>query len=89
MRNLTLLFTIAGISIKTRKWRIATPLALRLLCIVIALQALGMRQLIASDAALKEPARSVVLIDSAVTLSIPKSELVSSQIKSYFLKKPK
>jgi hypothetical protein len=48
-----------------------------------------MRQLIASDAALKEPARSVVLIDSAVAFSIPKSELVSSQIKSYFFEKTK
>jgi hypothetical protein len=48
-----------------------------------------MRQVNASDAALKEAASSVVLIDSAVALSIPKSELVSSQIKSYFLKKTK
>jgi hypothetical protein len=80
MRNIALLFTIAGISIKTRNWRIATPLALRLLCIVIALQALGMRQLIASDAALKEPARSVVLIDSQLVASIPKVELAGSKV---------
>jgi len=40
-----------------------------------------MRQLIASEVALKEHARSVVLIDSAVAFSIPKSELVGSQIK--------
>ena len=80
MRNIALLFTIAGISIKTRNWRIATPLALRLLCIVIALQALGMRQLIASDAALKEPARSVVLIDSALITSTPKEELAGSKV---------
>jgi hypothetical protein len=80
---------IAGISIKTRKWRIATPLVHRLLCIVIALQALGMRQVNAADAALKEPARSVVLIDSQLVTSIPKSELVSSQIKSYFFEKTK
>ena len=80
MRNIALLFTIAGISIKTRKWRIATPLVHRLLCIVIALQALGMRQLIASDAALKEPARSVVLIDSQLVASIPKVELAGSKV---------
>jgi hypothetical protein len=77
------------ISIRTHRWRIATPLALRLLCIVIALQALGMRQVNAADAALKEPARSVVLIDSQLVTSIPKSELVSSQIKSYFFEKTK
>lgn len=77
------------ISIRTHLWCFATPLALRLLCIVIALQALGMRQLIASDAALKEAASSVVLIDSQLVTSIPKSELVSSQIKSYFFEKTK
>ena len=39
-----------------------------------------MRQLIASDAALKEPARSVVLIDSALIPSIPKEELAGSKV---------
>jgi hypothetical protein len=48
-----------------------------------------MRQLIASDAALKEAASSVVLIDSQLVTSIPKSELVGSQIKSYFFEKTK
>lgn len=56
------------------------PLALRLLCIVIGLQALGMQQLIAANAALNEPAHSVVLIDSALAASIPKEELTGSQV---------
>ena len=62
-----------------RRWMLI-PLALRLLCMAIALQALGMQQLIAADAALNEPARSVVLIDSALTSSIPKEELADSQV---------
>ena len=56
------------------------PLALRLLCIAIALQALGMRQVNAADAAFSKPARSVVLIDSALVPSIPKEELANSQV---------
>ena len=47
---------------------------------VIGLQALGMQQLIAADAALNEPARSVVLIDSALAPNIPKEELAGSQV---------
>jgi hypothetical protein len=39
-----------------------------------------MRQLIASDAALKEPARSVVLIDSQLVTSTPKEELAGSKV---------
>ncbi|MFN6095990.1 MAG: DUF4347 domain-containing protein, partial [Verrucomicrobiota bacterium] len=62
-----------------RRWMLI-PLALRLLCMVIGLQALGMQQLFAADAALNEPARSVVLIDSALAPSIPKEELAGSQV---------
>ena len=62
-----------------RRWMLI-PLALRLLCMAIALQAFGMQQLIAADAAFNEPARSVVLIDSALAPSIPKEELAGSRV---------
>ena len=68
-------------SIRAHCWCLVNTLFIGLLWIFIGLQALGMRQLIASEVALKEHARSVVLIDSAVAFSIPKSELVGSQIK--------
>jgi hypothetical protein len=55
--------------------------------ILICLQAI--EQLIAEEAAITRASRSVVLIDSAVAFSIPKSELVGSQIKSYFFEKTK
>ncbi|MCX6845694.1 MAG: DUF4347 domain-containing protein, partial [Verrucomicrobia bacterium] len=67
-------------SICSQRWWMLIPLAHRLLCIGIGLQALGMQQLIAADAAFNEPARSVVLIDSALAPNIPKEELAGSQV---------
>jgi alpha-tubulin suppressor-like RCC1 family protein len=67
-------------SIRAHCWCLVNTLFIGLLWIFIGLQALGMRQLIASEVALKVHARSVVLIDSAVAFSIPKEELVGSQV---------
>jgi hypothetical protein len=65
-------------------------IALRLLCLITGLQLLGSESLIGSEIPDHQaPVRSVVLIDSQLVTSIPKSELVGSQIKSYFFEKTK
>jgi hypothetical protein len=54
--------------------------ALCLFSLLIGLQALGIRQLIAAEAVITQSLRSVVVIDSQLVTSIPKGELAGSQI---------
>ena len=54
--------------------------ALGLFSLLIGFQALGLRQLIAAEAVITRSFRSVVVIDSQLVTSIPKSELAGSQI---------